>query len=387
MAVYFDNSATTPLCSEALDAIVNNAAIFGNPSSLHSLGIEAEHLFSDSKREILSCLSPCDGCDMRNLIITASGTEANNLAVCGTVLSKPRYKNMKILTDDSEHPSVLEAMRRLESLGFNVVKIHTVGGELDFDAIEKEAENVCFASFMLVNNETGAVYDVRRAFDTVRAKSPDAVCHCDAVQGFLKIPFSQKSLGADLISISAHKIEGPKGIGALYVSNRVIKMKSQSPVIYGGGQESGLRSGTENTLFCAAFAAACKKNSAADTGKIKELREYLECEISKIGGVEIHKPKSHAPHILNIAVPGVKSEVLLRYFSAEEIYISSGSACSSHKNTESYVLLAFGIERQRADSSLRISLGYENTKEDADRFLSVLRAATARFIADPSKKR
>lgn len=384
MTVYFDNSATTPLCPEAREAMIAAMDRFGNPSSLHSLGVEAEKLMSSARRSVLAAMGvPCRTMiDERRLIFTASGTEADNLALIGTALAKNFPKGKKILISDSEHPAVMNAAAELEKRGFIVIKIPTAGGVPDYAMIERLADrDTILASFMLVNNETGAVYDLKRISAAVKAANPDALIHTDCVQGFLQIPFTAKSLGADLISVSGHKIGGPKGIGALYVSEKVLTGKKLSPIIFGGGQEQGYRSGTENVIGICGFGAAAKAGAAklSDSfAKKKLIHEKLVAALSDSSifeGVRLNIPAEHSPHILSITLPGIKSETMLHRLSSAGIYVSSGSACSSNSGHRSYVLTAYGLSDRDADCTIRVSLGAQNSAEEADYFLSELKSA------------
>ena len=383
--IYFDNSATTPLCSEARAAMLGAMEAFGNPSSLHTLGVEAEKLVSDARRAILSALGVryATKLDGRQLIFTASGTEADNLALLGTACAKSFAPGKKIIISDSEHPAIMEPAKELERRGFEVVRISTKGGAPDYETIEKAADrNTILASFMLVNNETGAVYDIKRISDVVKAANPDALIHTDCVQGFLKRRFTQKSLGADLITLSAHKIGGPKGVGALYVSPEVIKSKKLAPIIFGGGQESGMRSGTENVIGIAGFGAAAAANFARLDDNIAHeaaIRSRLIEALSddkRFPGVRLNLPSGEAAaHILSVRLPAIKSEVMLHSLSHEGIYVSSGSACSSNTGHGSYVLAAFGLTEREADCTIRISLGAQNTPDEAEYFLDALEAS------------
>ncbi|MBR6602479.1 MAG: cysteine desulfurase [Clostridia bacterium] len=378
--IYFDNSATTALTEQVKRAMNEAMECYGNPSSLHSAGLEAEKILREARKSIAEALGVRSLRDSQ-LIFTSSGSEASNLAIFGSVYAKARRTANKIITTDSEHPSVENPMKRLEAEGFKIVRIPTKGGELDMEMLCKEAEGVLLASIMMVNNETGALYDVEKAFKIIKAKSPDAVCHCDAVQGFLKKKFTPQSLGADLITISAHKIHGPKGVGALYIDPDMIKKKKIVPYILGGGQEYGLRSGTENTIGIAGFGAAAKEGSASldpSLVKMRELRNYI---ISNMPGeIKVNDPKNSAPHLVNITLPRIKSETMLHYLSSKGIFVSSGSACSSHSATPSSALIAFGLSPKDADCSLRISLCELNTKDDADALVSSLGEGLASLV-------
>ena len=370
--IYFDNSATTALSDAVKDTMRAAMECYGNPSSLHSAGFEAEKILREARKSIGEALGVRSLRDSQ-LIFTSCGSEASNLALFGSVYAKSRRTANKIITTDSEHPSVENPMKKLENEGFKIVRISTKNGVLDMDMLQKEAEGVLLASIMMVNNETGALYDVEKAFKIIKAKSPDAVCHCDAVQGFLKRRFTAKDLGADLITISAHKIHGPKGIGALYIDPDMIKKKKIVPYILGGGQEYGLRSGTENTIGIAGFGAAAKEGFASldsSISKMTELREYIIANMPD--EIRVNLPASAAPHVVNITLPRIKSETMLHFLSSKGIFVSSGSACSSHSSTPSSSLVAFGLTPKEADCSLRISLCESNTREEADALISAL---------------
>ncbi|MBO5220656.1 MAG: cysteine desulfurase [Clostridia bacterium] len=381
--IYFDNSATTPLTDAAREAMCAAMDTFGNPSSLHTMGVDAEKIVSDARRAILSAIGvrAVSKIAEKQLIFTASGTEADNLALIGTATAKNFPEGKKILISDSEHPAVLEPAAALEKRGFRIVRIPTVGGVPDYAMIEAEADkNTILASFMLVNNETGAVYDIKRIASIIKAKNPDALMHTDCVQGFLRRRFTEKTLGADLITLSAHKIGGPKGVGALYVAQNVITKKQLVPIIFGGGQESGMRSGTENVIGIAGFGAAVKAGIAsldADIAAVSAVREHLigALQSERFPDIKLNLPQTAAPHILSITLPSVKSETMLHSLSRAGIFVSSGSACSSNTGHGSHVLRAFGLSDKEADCTIRVSLGAQNTMEEADRFLDALDAS------------
>ena len=367
--IYLDNSATTALCDGAVKAMTEAMTVYGNPSSLHSLGHAAQKAVDEARSALgiaLGVRMPKPG----QIIFTASGTEANNLAIRGCIYSKARRTTNRIITTDSEHPSVDGLLRKLEDEGFEVIRIPTRGGVLDMSALEQALEkSVLMVTMMLVNNETGAMYDLPRVFSMVKQKYPDAVTHCDAVQGFMKCRFTPSSIGADLVSISAHKIHGPKGLGALYVSADILKQRKLVPIIYGGGQEYGFRSGTENVIGIAGFGAAVREAYLGldkELSKMAALREYALLKLSALD-VRLNTPLgSAAPHIINFTLPNIKSETMLHYLSGEGIYVSSGSACSSHSQTPSRALTAFGLSPADADCSLRVSLSRYNTESDID---------------------
>lgn len=370
-SIYLDNSATTKICDEAL-LKYNEVSKFcyGNPSSLHSLGLAAEKELNTARAAILSSIGEKDS----SVIFTASGSEANNLAIIGRALSKERYKRgAKIITTEGEHASVSSPFEKLSSLGFNCVKIPTKDGKIDTGSLIKEmTPDVILISIMMVNNETGALYDVAAVSKIMREKAPESILHVDATQSYMKIKFTKRTLGADMITLSSHKIEGPKGVGALVVDSKIIKNKGLSPLILGGGQEGGLRSGTENVPAIAAFGEAVRighANIEKNFEKLSSLRNYLIEKLTntaELSDISITAPESHAPHILNITLPGIKSETALHYLSSLGIYVSSGSACSSNTNHTSSALTAYGRSAAEADSSIRISFSHRNEKEDVD---------------------
>lgn len=380
--IYLDNSATTKP-SEAVINKVNEVILqYGNPSSLHTLGQNAEKLVSEARENILSAL----GVRAREgeLIFTSSGTEATALALFGSAHAKERRDALRILTSDSEHPSVYKNLERLEKEGFEIVKIPTRRGILDIEALENSLDKKIFlASFMLVNNETGAVYNVADAFAKIKAKYPEAITHCDAVQGFMKLTFTPARIGAELVTVSGHKLHALKGVGALYISADMIKKKKIAPFILGGGQERGMRSGTENTVGIASFGASVadiKSRMAQNQELFESLYSYATSKIEELG-VRINRPSGdYARHIINLTLPNIKSETALHFLSAEGIFVSSGSACSSHSKTPSGTLIAFGLTPNEADCSLRVSFSEYNTKEDVDALCDALRLSLERLV-------
>lgn len=382
--IYLDNSATTKICDEALEKYVEvSKEKYGNPSSLHSMGFDAEKILSSVREEI--CLSL--GAKGSSVIFTASGTEANNLAIIGRAMSKERYRRgAKIITTMGEHASVDGPLNLLSEMGFRIVRIPTQKGMIDMDALRKElTSDVILVSIMMVNNETGALYDTAAVAKLMRAMSPEALLHIDATQSYLKVPFTKAKCGADMITVSSHKIEGPKGVGALVVDGAVMKSRGLAPLILGGGQEGGMRSGTENVPGIAAFGEAVRIGNRFIRERyahISSLRAYL---IEKLEGdaalseISITKPESAAPHILNITLPKIKSETMLHYLSSLGIYVSSGSACSSNSTHHSSALTAFGRSDEEADTSIRISLSHRNTREDIDGLVEGLKSGLAKL--------
>ncbi|MBO5312637.1 MAG: cysteine desulfurase [Clostridia bacterium] len=381
--IYFDNSATTKISKGAMDEMVRvMQELYGNPSSLHNMGLEAEKQVEKSRKAILEALGISRG-SMGELIFTSGGTESNNLAILGSVYSKARRGNEKILATKGEHASVENTLQHLEKQGFRVVRVPTLGGVIDLDFVRENAKDCILATFMNVNNETGAVYDVKSAFDIVRELSPTAVCHSDCVQSFMKLKISKKSLGADLISLSAHKINGAKGVGALYVDPQIIKTKRLVPVVYGGGQEYGFRSGTENVYGIVAFGVATREHFASlktEIDAMREVREYIVSQLEKTEGVFINRVKESAPHIISMYAKGIRSETMLHLLSSKGIYVSSGSACSSNsKSKVNTTLEALGLTPDQADSTIRISLSPQSTKDEADALCQAILEATKRL--------
>jgi len=373
--IYFDNSATTALSCTVKAKMIEAMDCYGNPSSLHTRGVSADRLLREAREGVLSALGvrPASGAA---LVFTASGTEATNLALLGTAHAKSRRTAHKIVISDSEHPSVENTARVLEKEGFEIVRIPTRGGVLDEEALDKALDRSVFlVSLMMVNNETGARYDVERAFRLAKMRNPEAITHCDAVQGFLKCRFSAQSLGADLITVSAHKIHGPKGVGALYIDKRILSRRAIVPTVTGGGQENGLRSGTENVTCIAGFGEAARtglKTLDADTAHLRSLRDYAVERLSSLD-VRLNLPTGEtAPHIVNLTLPDIRSETMLHFLSSKGIYVSAGSACSSHDAHPSSALLAFGIDAEEAGHSIRVSFARTNTKDEIDAFTEAL---------------
>lgn len=381
--IYFDNSATTELCPEAKAAMTEAMEVYGNPSSLHGAGQAAHALLEKARGQVASALGvrltrPSE------LLFTASGTEANNQAIFGTVYAKPRRIGNRIVTTDCEHPSVAATMDRLAREGFEIVRIPTRGGVLDTEAAIRALETpTVLVSMMLVNNETGARFEVEKVFAAAKKKHPETVTHCDCVQGFLKVPFTPMSLKADLVTVSGHKIHGPKGVGALYVSPAVHKAKQLAPHLYGGGQESGLRAGTENLMGICGFGAACAAMTAhkqAHMDTMLSLRALLEAGLSEEDVILNVPAGQRAPHVLSITLPGIKSQTMLNHLSGKGICVSSGSACSARATHPSASLLAFGLTPEAADCTIRVSLCECNTEAEIHAFREALHEGLAHLV-------
>lgn len=376
--IYLDNSATTPLSAAAKAAMTEvMEATYGNPSSLHTLGLAAEKVVKGARDAVLATLGVRG--DGRQLIFCGSGSEANNLALIGAYTAKQRRPHARVLITAGEHSSTEAAARYLESLGAEVVRLSTLCGALDFNEIEKAlTPDTVLVSAMLVNNETGARYPVERLFALAKAKCPSVVCHCDAVQGYLKVKFTAKSLGADLITVSAHKIGGPKGTAALYVHPDVLKRKALVPILHGGQQENGMRPGTENVICIAGFGAAAADAAARFAERasaLDALAAHLLWRLESDGAlaeIVCNRPHDAVSHIFSLTLPRIKSETMLHYLSGRGVYVSSGSACASHAKTASRALIAYGLSADAADCTIRVSLSPDNTEADIDAFCDAL---------------
>ncbi len=368
--IYLDNSATTKPCETAIKYI--NSALtenWGNPSSLHIVGIEAEELLNKARKVLANSL----GASATELYFTSGGTEANNIAVIGAA-RKLRRRGNRIVTTAIEHPSVKEAIDALENEGFEVVRLtpdkNGVISEEDlFSAIN---DKTILVSIMLVNNEVGSVQPVKAAHEAIVKSGAPALLHTDAVQAYGKTPINVKNLGVDLFSISGHKIHGPKGIGFLYVKKGVLL----SPTVFGGGQEFGLRSGTQPMPNIAGLLGAYEElpDTSSQLTIQKNLWNYATEKLSVLDFITINSNEDCLPYILNISVNGYKSETILHFLEAEDIYVSSGSACA--KGKKSYVLDSMGLSAHQIDSSIRISFSRFNTKQEVDKLCQALIKAT-----------
>lgn len=374
--IYLDNSATTELSPAVKKRICEAMDSYGNPSSRHTLGIASKSELDRAREQVGRALG-LQRPSPENLIFTSCGSEANNTAILGVAYAKEQRRANKIITTDSEHPSVENVMKKLEADGFQVVRLSTKDGVIDESEYAAALDNnTLLVSIMMVNNETGAVYNVKKLFAMAKRVSADIVTHCDAVQGFLKVPFTAKSLGADMISVSAHKIHGPKGVGALYVNPEIIKQKKIKPYIIGGGQEGGYRSGTENILGIVGFGAATEeeyKEFSSNVGKMICLRDRCADAVAAVGARVNIPMELRAPHVLSITLPNIKSETMLNFLSAKGICISAGSACSSHSKNMSAALIGFGLAPQEADCTVRISFSRFNCESDVDSLAASLK--------------
>ena len=356
---YLDNSATTVVSAAAAEkAFKVMTEIYGNPSSLHTKGIEAEKELENARRVIASKL----GAQEEEIFFTSGGTEANNLALFGAAEAKKR-SGRKIVVSSVEHSSVIESAKYLEQNGWDVKYISPrEDGKIHPEDVAEQIDgNTTLVSIMYVNNETGAIMPVDEIFEQARAKNSQIICHTDAVQAFGKLDIKAKKLGADLISVSGHKVFAPKGVGAIYIKRGVRLVPRQ----YGGEQEKKLRPGTEPLPLIAAFGTACGEfDIQGNYDAVSSLNSYAKEKLSKIDGVLINSPQDALPYVLNITAGRVRSETMLHFLEEREVYVSSGSACA--KGKPSHVLSAMGYNKQRADSALRISFSKHNTKEDID---------------------
>ena len=367
---YFDNAATTQVRPEAAQAALEAMTQeWGNPSSVYQFGGRAAALVKDCRRDVAQAL----GCQPEEVYFTSCGTESDNWAIrSGVELN--RRKGKHIITTAIEHAAVLEPCRELERQGWEVTYLAPdKQGRIDPSQLEAALrEDTVLVSMMLVNNELGTVLPVKEAARAIKRSGCPALLHCDAVQGFLKVPFTPKELGVDLLSISGHKIHAPKGIGALYIK----KGLKLPPMIRGGGQESGLRSGTEPTGQIAALAAAARlgrESMEADLKHMAALREETAARLTaQVPGLKVLVEQG-APHILPVTMPGYKSEVVVRYLSDRGVYLSSGSAC--HKGKPSHVFAALKLPKAELDGALRISFSAENGEEDVQALVQALAAA------------
>ena len=362
--IYLDNSATTKPCAEAITAVTEAMTEnWGNPSALYNFGLETNRALQLARRQVAATL----GAEPDRVFFTSGGTEADNWAIFGTV-KRFGKRSKHIVTTTIEHHAILNCMKELEAQGYEVTYLEPDSlGNITLDQLKAAIrKDTILVSVMMVNNETGAVMPISQMAKLTHRCNPDTVFHTDAVQGFLKLPFQAKTLGADLITISSHKVHGPKGAGALYIAPR---LKSFPALLLGGGQESALRSGTEAMPAILGFAAACKAVSAtmaADSAREKELLEFLISELCKLDGVKINGAHN-APHILNLSIPGVPTQNSINLLQDRGICVSAGSACA--KGHRSHTLTAMKLPPEVMDSSFRVSLSRETTKEEIDAFI------------------
>ena len=358
MEHYLDNSATTRVCPEAAEAALNAMTeIYGNPSSTHTKGREAKRLLDDCRKRTAKAL----GCSPDEIVYTSCGSESDNWALlCGAEAMK--RKGMHIISSAVEHDAIRKSLDLLEARGYEVTRLMPDStGAISVDSVKAALrDDTILVSLMMVNNETGAVTDIHAISEMLKAEGSSALLHTDAVQAFMKIPFSAKKLGADMISVSGHKIHAPKGIGLLYIRSG-LKLK---PFIVGGEQENGRRAGTEALPQIAAFAAACDAAFGNMNENIAHMRALKQMATDKLSAEipELVYIDTASPHILSISMPGWRSEVIMNLLEAREIYVSKSSACK--KGKRSHVLEAIGLSSDVIDGAIRIGISRYNTEED-----------------------
>ena len=373
--IYFDNAATTVCSSAAADKILYMLKEnFGNPSSLHKMGLDATMAISSAA----SCVASLIGADASEIIFTSGATESNNLCILGALDARKRSFN-SIVYSAVEHESVLSVCKKAESLGYEAIKIAPLSTtEADIEAIANSVnEKTALVSLMLVNNETGAISKVRECVSLVKRKNPGTLVHCDLTAALGKIPINVRDLGIDLASMSAHKLHGPKGVGAAYIKKGV----RISPILVGSSQQGAIRPGTESTALIMGFSEAAreaKERLQESFSEISKISVFLKQRLKEIDGTVIHTPENASPYIINFSNCRVRSEIMLHFLEMKEIYVSSGSACK--KGEPSHVLLSAKKSRKEADTALRISLCRYNTIEEAKEFVDALMEGLDKII-------
>lgn len=366
--IYLDNSATTQPCAEAVAAMTQALTeTWGNPSALYGFGLESARCLRTARHQVAAAI----GAEPDRVFFTSGGTEADNWAFFGTV-KKLGKRGKHIITTAIEHDAILNCAKELEAQGYEVTYLQPDSlGRITLEDLKAALrKDTILVSIMMVNNEVGSVMPISAMAKLTHKVCPEAIFHTDAVQGFLKVPFSAKTLGADLISVSSHKIHGPKGAGALYLSPR---LKSFPPLILGGGQEGGLRSGTEAMPTILGFAAAAAAGAATwkeDTCRERELLAAFVEQVSSLEGVRINGAHE-APHILSLSIPGLPTQNSINLLQDAGICVSAGSACA--KGHRSHVLTAMHLPPEVMDGSFRISLSRYSTQQELDALLSVIR--------------
>ena len=365
--IYLDNSATTKPCSQAVEAITKALTEnWGNPSSLYDFGIETARCLRVARQQAAAAM----GAEPDRVFFTSGGTEADNWAIMGTA-KRMGKRGRHIITTAIEHHAILNSVKELENQGFEVTYLQPDNlGNITVEALKAALrKDTILVSVMMVNNEVGSVMPIAQMAKLTHKLCPDAIFHTDAVQGFMKIPFQAKTLGADLITVSSHKIHGPKGAGALYISPR---LKSFPPLLLGGGQENGYRSGTEGTPAIFGFGAACAASAATlreDIRHEKELIDELAQNLSRLDGVVV-TGAHEAPHILSVSVPGVPTQNSINILQDASICVSAGSACA--KGHRSHVLSAMHISPEIIDSTFRVSICRNTTSEELAQLVEVI---------------
>ena len=367
--IYLDHAATTPVPREVADAMYEVLAEqFGNPSSQYPAGLEMKRRVESWRRTVADAL----GCEARQLFFTSCGTEADNWAVTAACWQNRRL-GKHIVTTAVEHSAVIESCRWMERQGYEVTYLppHADGSIPAEEVLAAVRPDTALVSVMLVNNELGNIYPISEIAKGLSAKTPQTLLHTDAVQGFLKVPFSAKTLGADLITVSAHKIGGPKGIGALYIGPR---LKNPKPLLAGGGQEGGLRSGTEATAQIAGFAKAVELRADRLEEKLARMASLRACAVERLTAIpdlQVLSPVDGAPHILSVSLVGWPSQNIVNDLGSQGICVSAGSAC--HRGKPSHVIGALKLPKKVSGGVIRLSFGPETTQADIDACADALR--------------
>ena len=372
MQVYLDNSATTKVSRPVLSRVTEAMIVdYGNPSSLHTMGMEAEQYIKKARTQIAKTLR----CQEKELIFTSCGTESDNMAILGVAEAYKR-RGKHLITTKIEHAAVASTMKHLEENGYDVTYLDVDEfGVISLEQLKKSIRpDTILVSIMYVNNEIGSVQPIREAGALIKRCNPNTLFHVDAIQAYGKYKIYPRQDNIDLLAVSGHKIHGPKGVGFLYVKDKV----RLTPIIFGGGHQNGLRSGTENVPGVAGLGQACEdmyNNFDVKVENLYQLREYFMEGLKTIDGISINGKltRENAPHIISVSVPGVRSEVLLHALEERGIYVSAGSACSSNKPSVSATLKAIGLPKEKLESTVRISLCDANTREEADYTIKVLK--------------
>ena len=367
--IYLDNSATTRPCQAAVEAMTKALTEnWANPSALYQFGIDAARALRTARGQVAAAM----GAEADRVFFTSGGTEADNWAIMGTV-KRLGKRGKHIITTAIEHHAVLNTMKELESQGYEVTYLQPDSmGRITVEDLKNALRpDTILVSVMMVNNEVGSVMPIAQMAKLIHKVCPNAIFHTDAVQGFLKIPFVAKTLGADLITVSSHKVHGPKGCGALYISPR---LRSFPALMIGGGQESGLRSGTEGTPAIFGFAAACAANAPTVREDILREKELLDTVISRVSAMDgvVINGCHDAPHILSLSIPGVPTQNSINILQDAGILVSAGSACA--KGHRSHTLIAMKLSPEIMDSSFRVSISRETTEEDIEAFIAGIRS-------------
>lgn len=374
LEIYLDNCATTRVCPQAAEACLKAmTADYGNPSSLHRKGMEAEAILTAARKTVAWMLS----CPPESVLFTANATESNNLAILGSAAARP-HGGRTIVTTAVEHSSVANAAAFLEKKGYTVKRVapRSDGHFAVQDFLDALDPDTLLVSFMMVNNEVGTVLPYETLIPALRRKAPRVLIHMDAVQGFGKYPLNLKRLDLDFLSFSGHKLYAPKGIGVLYLKKGV----RIAPLAYGGGQESNLRPGTQAVELAAGLNEAlllCQQEGKEWAARCASLNRRLREGLAALPRVKINSPEDGAPHILNLSVLGIRSEILLHFLEERGIYVSSGSACS--KGAKSPALAAYGLTPEEIDSAIRVSFSKDTTEGEIDALLAALSDAIAKL--------